>query len=843
MSLEEYKRKRDFKVTPEPAPAKIDKQTGQHRFYVQRHHATHLHYDFRMEVDGTLKSWAVPKGPTLDPKPKHFAAMVEDHPLDYGNFEGNIPKGNYGGGSVMLWDRGTYDLLGGVDALKQIERGDFKFRLHGEKLNGEFALVQMKGRGKGNEWLLLKKRDDAAVEGWDTENFAQSVLTGRTQEEIAKDLPPHKKSAPVAKTSKPSIPKAVKAPMPGFFEPMGATLANELPSGQEWIAELKLDGVRALCFVDNGSVEMYTRNGNRCERQYPELAVLPHQVNAKQAVLDGEIVVLDEKGVPSFNLIQPRIMNADAAAIAHMTRTRPVFLYIFDLLYADGWDLRNSDLSDRRKLLEELVTKEGPIRVSDVFPAKPELLEAAKQNGLEGLVAKCVTSCYESRRSRNWLKLKLVQQQEFVICGYTIGERDHFGALVLGVYEKGKLHWAGNVGTGFDAKLLSSIRAKLNDLETKQPTLPHDPKMPRDVVWVKPELVAEVKFSNWTPDKRLRAPVFLGLRNDKSPKEVVAEKPVDVKKAKPSAALLPGTNTEARVTVDGQELAFKNLNKIFYPKEGYTKRDLLNYYSDVSTFLLPHIKDRALSLKRYPNGIHEPFFFQKNSPETYPDWLRFEMVENIRYVLAENRAALLYLTNLGCVDQNPFMSRVQTQSNPDWILIDLDPQECPFDLIIEAAQLVKEILDEIGLKGYPKTTGGDGLHVYVPVKPIYTFENTRQFAEVLASIALARKPQLFTTPRSVAKREKGRVYFDYLQNAEGKTIAAPYVARAYDGAPVAAPLEWEEVKRGLHPSQFTIKNAIARFKEKGDLFAAVLKKPQSLDRAFAKLEKVMTKSK
>lgn len=864
MSLEEYKRKRNFKATPEPPPVSIEPRAATQRFYVQRHHASHLHYDFRMEVDGTLKSWAVPKGPTLDPTPKHFAAMVEDHPLDYGNFEGNIPKGNYGGGSVMLWDRGTYELIGDLNAAKQIERGDFKFHLEGEKLRGDFALVHMRNRGKGNEWLLLKKKDDAAVPGWDVEAFAVSVLSGRTQEEIAQDLPAHPKAASKNKDAakkvtpkpRPQAPAtgAVQSPMPGFFEPMGATLTKDLPDSANWIAELKWDGVRALCFVNAGKLEMYTRNGNRCERQYPELSVLPHHVTASQAVLDGEIAVLDEKGVPSFAMIQPRIMAADAAAIAHMTRSRPVQLFLFDLLYLDGWDLRNAPLSERRALLEKLVKREDPVRISDAFPPQADLLEAARQNGLEGLVAKCLTSSYESRRSRNWLKIKLLNQQEFVICGYTKGERDHFGALVLGYYETGKLQWAGQVGTGFDQKSLAALRELMNPLETKTRTLPADPKLPKDIVWIKPELVCEVKFSNWTPDKHLRAPVFLGLRQDVSPKDTRLEEPEIVntkeepvakprvkKKAPVPDTLLPPTGVEAPCKVDGHDLKFTNLNKVFYPKDGYNKRDLLNYYSGVAPFLLPHLKDRPLSLKRYPNGIHDDFFFQKNSAESFPAWLRYEMVDGIRYVLAEDRAALLYLTNLGCVDQNPYMSRVGSLANPDWILIDLDPVDCAFDLIVEAAGLVREILKDIGLAGYPKTTGGDGMHVYIPVKPIYTYENTKQFAEVLAGIAQARRPELFTTPRSVAKREKNRVYFDFLQNGEGKTIAAPYVTRAYDGAPVATPLHWDEVKPGLSPHQFTMKNAVARFRENGDLFAGVLKKPQALDAAFNKLEKLIRK--
>lgn len=850
MSLTEYKRKRNFEKTPEPPPEQGRTSRGKMRFYVQRHHASHLHYDFRMEVDGTLKSWAVPKGPTLDPAVKHFAAMVEDHPLDYGNFEGNIPAGNYGGGSVMLWDRGSYDLLGDEpDAAKQIARGDFKFHLHGEKLRGDFALVKMKTRGKGNEWLLLKKKDGDAVSGWDTEDHATSVLTGRTQEQIARDLPPHdqpkpKKKTRGQKTDEPPLKATAKTEMPGFFAPMGATLSASLPRSKEWVTELKWDGVRALCFVDNGRLQIYTRNGNRCERQYPELDVLPSRIDATQAILDGEIAVLDDKGAPRFALIQPRIMNSDAAAIARMSRSRPVKLYLFDLLYLDGYDLRRATLAERRKLLETTLHPADPIRLSQTFEPSDDLIEAARQNGLEGLVAKCLTSPYESRRSRDWLKLKLVLQQEFVICGYIPGEREHFGSLVLGTAtDSGKLQWVGNVGTGFDNKMLAALREKLDALETGRSPLEDDPKLLRGTVWVKPELVCEVKFSNWTQDGHLRAPVFLGLRTDVNPRDVIIEKPVEdgpakVRRKAPGAAkqpLLPGKEDELQCTINGHELKFTHLNKIFYPKDRYNKRDLLNYYDRVAPFLLPHLKDRALSLKRYANGIHEDFFFQKNAPDSFPKWMRFEEIDNIRYVLSEDKAALLYLTNLGCVDQNPWMSRVGTLDHPDWILIDLDPQECSYDKIVEAAQLTREILDEIQLTGYPKTTGGHGMHIYVPVEPIYSYDDTKRFAELLAGIAVSRKPKLFTTPRSVSKREKDRVYFDYLQNGEGKTIAAPYVARAYDGAPVATPLEWDEVRKGLRPSQFTIQNAIERFENAGDLFAGVLKKPQALDDALERM--------
>jgi bifunctional non-homologous end joining protein LigD len=624
---------------------------------------------------------------------------------------------------------------------------------------------------------------------------------------------------------------------------MKAAIADKPPRGDDWLFEIKWDGVRAIAFVEHEDVRLQSRSGIRCERQYPELAVIHHSIAAQSAVLDGEIAVLDEKGVSRFHLIQPRITNSDPNSIAHMVRNIPVVYFVFDLLYLDGYDLRKVDLARRRELLEAIVTPGPVLRISEAFPgAGQEMLDAARENGLEGILAKRAGSCYESRRSSDWLKIKLVNEEEFVIGGYTEpqGDRDYFGALVLGQYRDGKLHWVGNVGTGFDQKTLTAIHHRLQPLVRKTAPFAERPKPDRGMTWVKPELVAQVKYANWTQDNRLRAPVFLGLRDDKPANEVAPERNA------PLAPTIPELSTAREVTaaVGGHTLKFSNLKKLFYPDDGVTKGDVLAYYDRIADLILPYLIDRPLSLKRYPNGIKEEFFFQKNTPETFPSWLRTEMIDSehngrpIRYVFAEDRASLLYIVNLGCIDHNPWMSRSPHLDNPDFVLIDLDPQECPFEMIVDAALMVKDILDRIGIAGYPKTTGGDGLHVYVPVEPIYTYEATRTFAEVIARLVIAKKPEMFTTPRSVSKRQKNRVYFDYLQNAKSKTIAAPYVLRAYPGAPVATPLEWDEVKRGLHPSQFNITNAVERFARLGDLFEGVLTRPQQLERALEQLSKM-----
>jgi len=815
LSLKKYSEKRHFDRTPEPAPSEVPKAAGALQYCVQRHHATHLHYDLRLQVGGALKSWAVPKGPTLNPVEKRLAMMVEDHPIEYGSFEGVIPKGNYGAGSVMLWDRGTYDLLGDASAEEQLARGDFKFRVHGEKINGEFALVRMK-RGKGNEWLLLKKKDAAAQPGWNTEDHAVSVLTGRTQEEIARRL--ERIDRPQAGPT-----------LPDIGAPMLAEIGKgDPPSGNNWIYEVKWDGVRALCYIQGGQVRMVSRNGNVIDRQYPELSILPHHIKAQTAIVDGEIAALNERGVPSFELLQRRINVADASSVATLARHHPVVFYAFDLLYCDGRDLRGLPLIERKRLLKEVLRPNDTVRYSEHFSDGKALFEAAKQQGVEGIIGKKASSFYESRRSGDWVKYKVHSSDSFLICGFTEGARDHFGALILGAQDGGKLKWAGNVGTGFDHKTMKAIHDKLLPLVTDKCPLELEKNLPKkDVTWVRPELVCEVQFANRTEDGKLRAPVWLGFRTDVGPLLI-------------RAPLLDPSLAEANLTIDGHRLKFTNLDKVFYPKDGYRKRDLLNYYDAVAPLILPHLKDRPLSLKRYPNGIDKPFFFQKEVAPSFPKWLRTGMADGIRSVIGDNRATLLFLVNLGCIDHNPWMSRLNSLEHdslehPDYLLIDLDPQECSYEKIVEAALVVRSKLDRAELESFPKTTGGDGMHIFVPLEPRYTYEQVRSLAEVLARMVAHERPDLFTTPRAVSKREKDKVYFDWMQIGEGKTISAPYAVRAYPGAPVSTPLAWREVTPKLKPEQFHLGNALARFDRVGDLFEGVLKRPQRMEEAVEKL--------
>jgi len=498
MSLDQYRSKRKFDETPEPPPSKPPAQSG-NRFYIQRHSARRLHYDLRLEVDQALKSWALPKGPTLDPNEKRLAVLVEDHPLEYGKFEGTIPQGNYGAGTVSVWDHGHYELLGELSIHKQLERGDLKFRLHGQKLAGEFALVRTRKSPK--DWLLIKKKDFAVIPGWDPESDTRSVLQS---------------SADAS-----SIPGALQAEMPNTLSPMLATLSKSLPEGPDWVFEPKWDGVRSICVLREGKVTLISRTGRLMDQQYTELSDLPGYISASTAILDGEVVALDDHGRPSFSLLQSRI-GAGPAQTRKFSEIKPVTLFAFDLLYLNGFDLRQATLLDRKALLKSILSPSTLVRYSDHFTGNgAELLQAARENQLEGVVAKRGSSRYESKRSTDWMKVKISSQQEFVICGFTKGEREPFGALVLGYSDKNEILFAGNVGTGFTQRSLDHVHRVLKPLITKKAPLAEIPKIPEKITWVEPKIACSVKYMEWTKDGRLRAPVFVGLRDDVDPADCV----------------------------------------------------------------------------------------------------------------------------------------------------------------------------------------------------------------------------------------------------------------------------------------------------------------------------------
>jgi len=772
MSLDRYRAKRNFEATPEPAPVGGTGTAARGAlFCIQRHAARRLHYDLRLEINGALASWAVPQGPSLDPAVKRLAVKVEDHPLSYAKFEGTIPEGNYGAGSVVLWDLGTWEPFGDVSIEKQLERGDLKFTLHGQKLDGMFGLIRMKpGKSKNEEWLLIKKKDGKESSDWRVEDYPQSVLT--------------------------------QDPFPEVIQPMLAQRVKEPPVSGDWMLEIKWDGVRALAHIKDGKYVIRSRKGEDITKQYPELRDFAKHIKAKTAVLDGEIVVPDEEGRPRFELIQPRIMARGEHAIARMAEQAPARYVAFDLLYKDGRDLRTSPLRTRKKDLGSIVAPYEMLQVSENFDVSgKELLKAAQAQGLEGIMAKRAESRYVSTRSDDWRKVKTGNDDDFLICGYTIDKREHFGALVLGENKEEKLNYVGNVGTGFDEKTVAALFRMMQPLcQEKSPFTP-TPKIPHEVMWVRPQLLCAVRYLERTSAGRLRAPVYMGLREE--------------------------------------DQVFTHPDKVLFPAEGITKRELLEYYDAVSQWLLPHLRDRPLSMLRYPDGIIKEGFFQKNLTQKLPDWFRRENIAGNLTPIGGAKPDLLYLTNMGCIDQNPWMSRWPNLDEPDFVLIDLDAKDATFAKIIEAALLVKDLLDKIGLVGYPKTTGGDGMHVYIPVEPGYTFEHTKTFSELIARILAQKHPDTFTTPRAVAARQTGRVYFDWVQNGKGKTISAPYVVRPKKGAPVATPLEWSEVKSGLDPHQFHLRNAVARFQRVGDLFAPVLGSKQGLEKALGRLQKMV----
>jgi bifunctional non-homologous end joining protein LigD len=885
--LEEYRRKRKFDRTPEPSgdQAPVEAKPKQPRkrilggpqtsgeedarwkasvraqpasrehgdtFVVQKHSATRLHYDFRLAVDGVLKSWAVPKGPSLNPDDKRLAVETEDHPLDYAGFEGKIPEGNYGAGTVMVWDRGTFSPIGDADALTQIERGEIKFHLNGEKLRGSFVLVKLKHGEKKNEWLMIKHKDADVDPSWDIDGHDGSALTGRTIEEIADEVPPHREPSPL---SPQELDGARKTPMPGKFGLMLATTVERPFSDPNWLFEIKWDGVRTLARIEDGALKLTSRNGIDVTKQYPELAELAKTLSAREAVLDGEIVALDEKGHSGFARLQQR-MHVRAPAPTLVAQV-PATYYLFDLLYCDGYDLRHVPLLQRKEFLRRLLHPANHVRFSDhQIEQGKELSELAGANGLEGIIGKRADSVYSEGRSNSWVKVKQTTTIDAVIGGWTEPRTPglRFGALLLGLYEGKHLRFIGHVGSGFGGGTQEAIGKMLKERETKTCTFDKIPDTNEPEHWVKPELVARVKYTEWTPERRLRHPVFLGLRNDARPEDLTwnseVEKVTEIGAA-PAVApnpnvvrapevvgkvltdktqieneLFKGKAESAVVEIGGKRMRWSNLNKVYWPESGYTKRELLAYYYRMADYLLPFLRNRALVLRRYPDGIKGQSFFQKDVREGIPDWLETVAISSeekggdIHYVVANDLASLLFLTSLGCIDHNPWSSRIEDIEHPDYFFFDLDPSdETDFSIVLTIARALHKKLEEIGVTPFLKTSGATGFHLYIPVEPVYTYAQLRTFAEVVARMVSAEHPSLVTHERMVAKRPKGRVLIDVHQNATGKPLAAPYVVRAFPKAPVSAPISPRELKPNLIAEKFNMRTMAARVQEKGDLWA------------------------
>ncbi len=898
MALTEYRGKRKFEETPEPTGTEAA-SGRQHApiFVVQKHDATQLHYDFRLEFDGVLKSWAVPKGPSLNPAEKRLAMMVEDHPLDYADFEGVIPKGHYGAGPVMVWDNGTFEVEGKLSMADQLQKGDLKFTLYGQKLRGSFVLVEIRGdKQKGKPWLLIKHRDAYVDAEWNVEEHDGSVLSGRSLKQIDEGAPPSETASAATARSMSSqrmdaadLEGARKSKMPKEVRPMLATLADKPFSDPDWLFEIKWDGIRAVTFLEDGHVRLQSRTGRDITGQYPDLRDIAKHVDAVTAVLDGEIVVLDEDGRSNFERLQSR-MNVRSPS-AELVKQAPVIYYVFDLLYCDGQDLRQTPLIERKEFLRRVLRPRPPVVYADHQLEKgKELMEQAEQHGLEGIIGKRLRSAYTEDRSHSWLKFKITRELHAVVGGYTEprGSREYFGALLVGLYDGRHLRPMGGVGTGFDNISQKALYVRLEKLRTDRCPFEPVPETREQAYWVKPELVARVRYGAITNERQLRAPVFLNLRDDRNAADCTFESQAavadsaDVRAETREAAAAPDPNGErsraprggsavkqgARtggkvlskpaeieqelfhgqaemvdLQIDGQRLHLTNLNKVYFPESGYTKRSLLAYYYSVADHILPFLKDRPLVLRRYPNGVTGKAFFQKDAARDLPDWLPTVVVysedekKDIHYATANDRAALLFLTNLGCIDHNPWSSRRDDLDHPDYVFFDLDPSDgTDFETVIFIAQIVLKKLVACGLWVFLKTSGATGFHMYVPLKRVYTFEQTRTFADIIGRLVAAGEPQRVTAQRTVSKRPAGTVMIDAYQNASGRPLAAAYAARAFPKAPVSAPIAANELHMGLRPDRFTIKTMSERLKEHGDLWADFWKERQELEPALERLQ-------
>lgn len=807
MSLHVYHKKRDFNATPEPKGA-ARASSKKLVFVVQEHKARQLHYDFRLELDGVLKSWAVPKGPSMNPHDRHLAVMTEDHPFEYRKFEGIIPEGNYGAGEVIIWDQGTYEPLnhGGEPELRAgLKKGHLTFFLFGEKLKGEFALIKLQNAKEDDAWLLIKKGDDMATTK-DVQQQDKSVVSGKTVAQLAK---------------KPVTTAYPKAALPKSVKPMLCTLITEPFSREGWLFELKWDGYRAIGSKQRTKTALYSRNELDFAPKYPEIVEALQNLK-DDVVLDGEIVAIDDEGSPHFEWLQGW----------GRARSGSLHYYAFDVLWHNGHDVQTMPLIERKKLLKSIVGNNDIIRYSDHIEQNGEaLFTVAQKKGLEGIVAKQADSPYrQDVRGQEWLKIKTHLRQETVIGGFTEprGSRTYLGSLLLGVYEKGVLKYVGHSGGGIPVAQLKELRDRLLKLERKTSPFSTTPKPNAPVHWVEPKLICEVSFSEWTSEGSMRQPKFEGLREDKAPKNVHKEK-----------AKTPGN--DAATTLPGLQVSVTHLDKIFWPERGYTKGDLINYYHEVGPTMLVYLKDRPQSLLRQPGGYQDHGFFQKDFTMTLPKFASSKTVfsestkEDVHFLVCNNLDTLLYMAQLGCIEINPWSSRLKNLDKPDWAVIDLDPEGVTFKEVVATALVVHEVCKEWNIPAYPKTSGKTGIHIFIPLGARYTYEQARQFAQLIAIEVNKRLPKITSVTRSPEKRHH-RVYLDYLQNSKGQTLAAPYSVRPTKDASVSMPLEWDEVKLSLKPSDFTIKNAVKRLWQRGDLWANVLKQKVDISKVLKQLE-------
>ncbi len=850
--LDAYRAKRSLERTPEPAGA-VTPDGGGGLYVVHQHAARRLHFDLRLEMEGVLRSWAVPKGPSYDTGDKRLAVHVEDHPLEYGDFEGLIPEGNYGAGAVIVWDRGAWVPQG--DPLEGLAKGKLLFELKGYKLHGMWTLVKLKKSEK--DWLLIKERDAWATKEPE-ELPPESVLSGLTVaelgeggdrgEEIRRELT--RLGAPKRAVDV----KSVKL--------MLAETAERPFSRQAWLFEPKLDGYRVLAARAGGGPRLLTRNGNDCAAAFPEivraLAALPFD----RLVLDGEVVALDQTGRPSFQRLQTRARLSRPIDIRHATVTNPVTYYAFDLLGFEDFDLRSLPLTGRKALLGKVLPPVGALRYLEHVEDEGEALyEQTQQLGLEGIVGKKADAPYQAGRSPLWLKVRARKTGDYVVVGFTApkGSRNGFGALQLAEYVDGVLTYAGRAGSGFSDKQLAEVKRTLESQQRSDCPCVGLVQEEKDTSWVEPTMVCEVEYSEVTEEGLLRQPVFLRFRDDKRPEECVRvgpmarnggsdviprerTRPRDLAGGSPEQAgkVPPARSARAR---EDTELPFEltNLKKIFWPDEGYTKGDLLEYYRAVSPWLLVYLRDRPVVMTRYPDGMGGKSFFQKDAPGFRPDWIRTERMwsedtqREIDYFVCDDEASLLYVVNLGTIPLHLWASRVPTLEKPDWCVLDLDPKGAPFEHVVEVARAAKELCDRIELPVLVKSTGSSGLHLMIPLDRQCTHEQSRSLGELLARCLVDRLPQIATIVRQVSQRE-GKVYVDYLQNGSGKLIVAPFSVRPLPGAPVSVPLAWREVNRRLDIRKHTIRTVPERMRKlKTDPLAEVLELSPDLGAVLERL--------
>jgi len=833
--LATYRKKRSAEGTPEPIGRAGEERPG--AFVVQQHDARRRHWDLRLEIGGVLHSWAVPKGPSLSTEDKRLAVETEDHPVEYYDFEGVIPEGNYGAGAMIVWDRGL--AVHEIDPEEGLAEGKLLFELKGYKLRGLWTLVRT-ARSR-EEWLLIKKPDEWATGETVEELSDRSVLSGLTTEELAGG---DGRAAEIRERLEELGVPELKVE-PAAVEPMFATAGGEPFSDPEWVFELKYDGYRVLASTDRSDgagpraeVALRYRSGRDATGTYPDLVRALGSLPYESLLLDGEVVGLDEEGRPSFPLLQQRAQLTRRPDVERAAVRQPLTYYAFDLLAFEGRDLRGLPLAERKALLEKLLPPAGPLRFADHVEEQGEqLYKAVRERGLEGLIAKRADSPYRAGRSPAWLKIRADETGDFAVVGFTApqGGRTGFGALHLAVREGDGYRYIGRAGSGFTDAQLREVHRRLEP--SVRPTPPCTGPVPegREHTWVEPELVVEVRYTEVTPDGLLRHPVFERLREDKRPEECTWES------AGPLPEEPPEPPPEAEAAGERPAVEISRPEKVFWPDEGYTKGDLVDYYRAVAPRMLPFLRDRPLVMTRYPDGIEGKSFFQKNAPDFTPEWIRTEVVwsegsdKETRYLICDGEETLLWIANLGAILLHLWSSRVGSLQSPDWCILDLDAKDATFAHVIEVAQAIHALAGEIGLPSAVKTSGGSGLHVLFPLARKLSHQQSKQLAELIARVVAGQLRDIASVARRPAAR-KGKVYIDYLQNGWDKLLVAPYSARPAPGAPVSTPLEWVEVREGLDPAAFTIKTAPERFAgEDSDPLRVVLEAKPDLMTALAKL--------